>query len=184
MKSEQLLQIIRELQTYAEQVRQEDIDALAEACLQAKRIFVAGAGRSGFMARGFANRLLHLGLPVWFVGETTTPPVQPGDLLIVCSGSGETASLRANAARAKDAGASIATLTMSPHASIPELADVVVLVPGSSPKAAEGSAMSIQPMGTLFEQLSGLVFDAAVLVLMERTGETSETMFPRHANLE
>ena len=184
MNKNKLMLILNELQQYAGQIRQEDIDALVDACLRADRIFVAGAGRSGFMARGFANRLLHLNLPVHYVGETTTPPIHSGDLLIICSGSGETASLKASAEKAKAAGASIATLTMAAHASIAAMADVVVLIPGSSPKAAEGSAASIQPMGSLFEQLSGLTFDAAVLELMERTGETGETMFSRHANLE
>ena len=184
MSAENLQIILRELREHAQAVKQEELDALSEACLRADRIFVAGAGRSGLMARGFANRLLHLGLSVWVVGDITTPPIQEGDLLIVCSGSGETASLKANAERAKNAGATIATLTMAPHASIAQLADVVVEVPGTSPKSAEGDAVSVQPMGTLFEQLSGLIFDAVVIDLMERTGETGSTMFPRHANLE
>jgi D-arabinose 5-phosphate isomerase GutQ len=41
--------------------------------MRAKRIFVAGAGRSSFAARAFSNRLMHLGFSVWFVGEPTTP---------------------------------------------------------------------------------------------------------------
>ena len=39
----------------------------------------------------------------------TTPSIQAGDLLIVGSGSGNTASLVSNAKKAKDQGAKVAT---------------------------------------------------------------------------
>jgi 6-phospho-3-hexuloisomerase len=39
-------------------------------------------------------------------------------------------------------------------------------------------------MGSAFEQIIALTCDAVVLELMQRTGQTSEDMFERHANLE
>ena len=47
---------------------------------------------------------MHLGYTVYFVGEPTTPSIQEGDLLILGSGSGNTASLVSNAKKAKDQG--------------------------------------------------------------------------------
>jgi 6-phospho-3-hexuloisomerase len=41
-----------------------------------------------------------------------------------------------------------------------------------------------QPMGSAFEQLCFIAYDAIVLELMAQLGETSETMFKRHADLE
>jgi len=187
MYCKNLQTIIHELDTYSTKVEQEQVHALAEACVKANRIFVGGAGRSGFAARGFANRLMHLGLNAYFVGEPTTPSIQAGDLLVLGSGSGTTASLVANAKKAKAAQASIATLTIFPGAEIASISDVVVVIPGATPKKGAGetdSAVSMQPMGSLFEQLSWLVYDSVILELMELTGETSETMYPRHANLE
>lgn len=187
MECKHLQTIIGELSRYSRNVQEEDVQALARCCVQAKRIFVAGAGRSGFAARGFANRLMHLGQTVYFVGEATTPSIGPGDLLLIGSGSGATASLVAYAEKAKSAGASIATLTIFPEAAIGSLADVVVKLPGVSPKKDAGKAdsvASIQPMGSLFEQLSWLVYDSTVLAIMDLIGETSETMYIRHANLE
>lgn len=187
MECRSLQTIIDELNTYSPAVKEEDVQALARSCVDARRIFVVGAGRSGFAARGFANRLMHLGLDVHFVGEPTTPPVGPGDLLIIGSGSGTTASLVAAANKARAAGASIATLTIFPEATIGSMADVVVTLPGATPKKDAGaadSAVSVQPMGSLFEQLSWLVYDSTVLEIMNLTGETSGTMYPRHANLE
>lgn len=59
------------------------MEKFADAILKADRIFVAGAGRSGFVARAFANRLMHMGLTVFFVGEPTTPAIKAGDLLVI-----------------------------------------------------------------------------------------------------
>lgn len=187
MECGRLQTILEELSRYSHDVEESEVRALAQCCVHAKRIFVAGAGRSGFAARGFANRLMHLGRTVYFVGEPTTPSIGPGDMLLIGSGSGSTASLVAIAEKAKATGASIATLTIFPDSAIGHMADVVVKLPGVSPKKdAEGTspAVSIQPMGSLFEQLSWLVYDSVVLTIMELTGETSKSMYLRHANLE
>lgn len=53
--------ILAELMADAQQIDGEEVNALGEAIMQAKRVFVAGAGRSGFAARAFANRLMHTG---------------------------------------------------------------------------------------------------------------------------
>ena len=96
-----LKKILEELTRNAEQIRQEELEGFADQIQKAKRVFVAGAGRSGFVARAFSNRLMHLGLTVYFVGEPTTPAIQEGDLLVIASGSGETGSLKVMAQKAK-----------------------------------------------------------------------------------
>ncbi|GBG95441.1 6-phospho-3-hexuloisomerase [Ligilactobacillus salitolerans] len=187
MRSETLHEIVQELSLYSEQVDALQIQNVAHLCQKAQRIFVAGAGRSGFAARGFANRLMQLGKETYFVGETTTPAIQQGDLLLIGSGSGKTNSLLVDAKKAKEKGAALATLTIYPHAAIGKLADALIVIPGGTPKnesSDQDTATSIQPMGTLFEQLSWLTYDALVLELMKLLGETSATMFSRHANLE
>ena len=50
--------------------------------------------------------------------------------------------------------------------------------------SADSGWTSIQPMGSAFEQMSFLTYDALVLELMDALGETTDTMFPRHADLE
>ena len=146
---------------------------------------MAGAGRSGFVARAFSNRLMHLGLTVYFVGEPTTPSIQEGDLLVIASGSGETGSLKVMAQKAKKQGASLATITIFPQASIGSLADAVIAVPGSTPKSElADTAVSVQPMGNAFEQMLWLICDTVVIILMKRLGRTEEEMFALHANLE
>lgn len=180
-----LKKILKELTENAKQIRQEELEQFADNIQAAKRIFVAGAGRSGFVARAFSNRLMHLGITVYFVGEPTTPAIQKEDLLIIASGSGETGSLKVMAEKAKKQQAAVAAITIFPEASIGSMADTVIQVPGVTPKSElENKVISVQPMGNTFEQTTWLIFDNIIMILMERLGKTEEEMFKLHANLE
>ena len=180
-----LSQILFELTTNQRVIREEALEALVTEICQANHIFLAGAGRSGIAVRGFANRLMHLGKSVSLVGDVTNPHSSPGDLLIVGSGSGETESLVALARKARRGNVKIGLITMDEASTIGQLADVVVVLPGVSPKLRSMTQVtSVQPMGSAFEQMSFLTYDAIILELMQQTGETTDTMFPRHADLE
>ena len=180
-----LKDVLKELERNAQHVRDEELQAAADAILNAGRIFVAGAGRSGFVARGFSNRLMHLGLTVSFVGEPTAPAINEGDLLFIISGSGETGSLVTMARKASERGAGIACITIHPEATIGQLSGSVICLPGSTPKSGiEDTCSTIQVMASAFEQLSWLVCDVLICYLMKRLGVTEKEMFSRHANLE
>jgi 6-phospho-3-hexuloisomerase len=178
--------ILDELSTNEAWVEDAQLGRFADMLLQSGHIFLTGAGRSGVAIRGFTNRLMHLGLSVSFVGDIASPHSQPGDLLVIGSGSGETESLVAVARKAKKNSVRIASVTMDEHSALGQLADVVVVLPGVSPKlkGTVAHVTSIQPMGSAFEQMSALVYDALVLELMERTNQTPDNMFLRHADLE
>ena len=180
-----LMEVIKELERNAHLVREEELQAAADLILASDRIFVAGAGRSGFAARGFSNRLMHLGRTVYFVSEPTTPSIGKGDLLWIASGSGQTGSMRVMAETAKGLGAALATVTIHPEGAIGQMADTVIRLPGGTPKSSlEDTCPSIQIMADAFEQMSWIVYDVLIHELMERTGVTEEEMFSRHANLE
>lgn len=180
-----LEKIIEELLENAKEIKEEELQHIADCILKADRIFIAGAGRSGFVARAFANRLMHLGLITYFVGEPTTPSIKKGDLLIIGSGSGETLSLVTMAKKAKTLGADIATITIFPQASIGSLSESVIKVPGETPKSdLVNTYKSFQPMGNAFEQLTWLIYDNIVMILKEQLQMSAEEMFSRHANLE
>ena len=70
-----LERVIDELERNAQLVKEEELQAMADAILRAERVFVAGTGRTGFAARAFSNRLMQLGMTVYFVGEPTTPAI-------------------------------------------------------------------------------------------------------------
>jgi len=163
------------------QVQDEQIQALLDVLLASPRIFLVGAGRVGLATRAFAMRLMHLGLPAFFVGDTTTPAIRPGDLLLVCSGSGETRSMVLVADLASQRGADLATITRNAKAHIGRASKVVVEF---MQERNHDVPCSAQPMTALFEQSLFLLLDALVLLLMERLGRGESQMRQRHTNLE
>lgn len=177
--------VINELSHTLSSIDVEEAEKFVDLILDAEEVFCAGAGRSGFQVKGFAMRLMHMGVSSYVVGETCTPNIKENGLLVVCSGSGETKSLVNHATKAKEMGAKIALITINPQSSIAKMADVVMEISAPSPKSAkEGEIKSIQPMGSLFEQSEGIFMDIAIMMLMERKGLDSDTMFGRHANME
>jgi 6-phospho-3-hexuloisomerase len=185
--TETLNKILDELKQGAAMVDESQIEKFISYITPGKKIYLAGAGRSGVAMKAFACRLMHLGLEVHMIGDITTPHTKEGDLLIIGSGSGETQSLVALAQKAKKNGLNIILNTLTPNSTIANLADAKVVLPGASPKVEDASfkgVASIQPMGSGFEQLSLLVYDAMIMSLMDKLNQTSETMFERHANLE
>jgi 6-phospho-3-hexuloisomerase len=177
--------ILEELRGTLARAEEGAVSAFVDRIMGSNRLFLAGTGRSGFMVRSFAVRLMHLGFTTYVAGETVTPNMQAGDLLILGSGSGETGTLQVLAQKARKLGVPIALATAAPRSTIGKLAEVVVSLPAPTPKAESAQAPpSIQPMGTLFEQSLLLLFDLVVLRLMERKGIGPQAMFARHANLE
>ena len=157
------------------------VQTLEDEILSAKHIFLAGAGRSGLMSKAFANRLMHLGFSASVVGDVTSPHSMSGGLLLVGSGSGETASLAGQAAQAKKANMRVALITTNPLSTIAGLADAVVTIPAQSKTSAEES---MQPMGSTFEQASLVLYDAMAVDLMGKTGQTEKDLSGRHADIE
>ena len=177
--------IIRELETTLSGVADDQAQDIIRMILKARRIFVAGAGRSGLMVKAFAMRLIHLGCTAYVVGETTTPKLTPEDMLLIASGSGATASLVVMAQKATTIGAQIGLIAINRQSPIAEIADIVLTISAPSPKIQKETGFtSIQPMGSLFEQSLLLLLDALIFMLMERLSMTSDNMFTRHANLE
>jgi 6-phospho-3-hexuloisomerase len=181
-----LEQILAEVSTCVRRVSAESLSQAAELMEFSTRIFVAGAGRSGLCMRALGMRLMHLGKTVHVVGETTTPSISVGDLLIIGSGSGRTASLLTMAGQARNWGAKILLFTTDATLPLAELADQQVIIPAPLFRMADGARdlMSVQPLGTLFEQSLLILCDCLILRLMQRTGVDAAQMFKRHANLE
>src|SRR6478752_8347358 len=82
--------ILDEITAVMNHIKEPQIEEVAFSLYRAKRIFVIGEGRSGLMGKSFAMRLMHLGATVYVVGETITPSIAEGDLLVAISGSGTT----------------------------------------------------------------------------------------------
>lgn len=170
--------ILEELTAVAEKVDREQMDELVDVLVSAQRIFVAGMGRSGLMARALAMRLMHLKLEVFAVGETTTPSIRAGDLLICCSRYGRSRSLRTYIDKAHEAGSTAALITMARRTPLAKQADHVFVIP----VAEDGR--SRQPLGTIFEQSLLLYCDALVLLAMRKLKVSERQMAQQHTQLE
>jgi 6-phospho-3-hexuloisomerase len=90
------------------------------------------------------------------------------------------------AEKAQRVGAQILLFTTDATSPLAGLSNLSVVIPAPSLKPSEGaqSHISVQPMGTLFEQSMLILCDSLILGLMKRTGVSSAQMFERHANLE
>ncbi|MEU4742808.1 6-phospho-3-hexuloisomerase [Actinosynnema sp. NPDC023658] len=174
--------VTREIEASLSRVDGDEARALVEAVIGCERVFVLGAGRSKLAVDGFAMRLVHLGLTAHVAADVTTPAIGPDDLLIVCSGSGETPGVVSIAHQATRAGARVAVVTAVPESTLAERADLVVRLREYN-QDHELSA-STQFVGTLFEQAAFVFFDCLVIVMQRLGGVSAEDMFARHTNLE
>ena len=175
----------------------EVVSHFIDEVLQAKnaRVYVMGAGRSGLVAKAFAMRLMHLGFLSYVVGETITPAMTKGDMLIVFSGSGKTRTVLDIAETAKQQDGRVCLITASPRSPLGDKADCIVLIPDFR-KAAAGEKLTFAsrsitgddalfaPLGTLFETLSWVFCDAIVSVLIDLLQTSAAEMQESHANIE
>ncbi|TEU07951.1 MAG: SIS domain-containing protein [Anaerolineales bacterium] len=176
-------QILAEIDRSLSRVSESETQALLDEIVAARCIIVYGLGREGLAMRGFAMRLMHLGLDVAVVGDMTTPPIGPGDLFLVSCGPGYLATVQALAGIAHQAGGRIAMLTAQPTAPLPQQADLLVYLPAQTMAEAEQSS-SVQSMGSAFEQTLWIYFDALVPRLQAALGQSAEDTRRRHTNLE
>ena len=187
MEIKDILQnITRELSACFADLEENQLKDLETRIRQADKIFVAGAGRSLMMIRGLAMRLMHMGFRSYVVGETVTPAIEPGDLLIVASGSGSTGTLTVIAEKCKKIGAELALITTMPDSPIGRLADCIVEVKAATTKSNANTRKTFQPGANTFEQSVLLIGDAIFIDIISygNLEEKNGILMKRHANLE
>jgi 6-phospho 3-hexuloisomerase len=180
------LDILKELEGSLSKIDRQQAKAFEDAVITARKVFVAGAGRSLLMVRGLAMRLMHMGFEAYVVGETVTPAIGPEDLLIIGSGSGETGTLTVMANKAKKVGAMVALITIYPMSTIGHIADFVVQINAATTKGDRDSVKSVQPGANMFEQSLLLFCDATMISIINRCNisDSNTALMKRHANLE
>lgn len=161
-----------------------DFEAATREIAAAQRIALYGVGREGLQIKGFAMRLYHLGLRASVVGDMTTPPLGKGDLLIVSAGPGSFSTVSALMQVARDAGARVLLVTATPDGAAAGLADVVLPVPAQTMASDQGEALSVLPMGSLYEGALYILFELIILALRDTLGVAPAVMRANHTNLE
>ncbi|MGI6665783.1 MAG: SIS domain-containing protein [Christensenellaceae bacterium] len=160
-------------------IDQSQLDAMADALLAAKRIFVAGWGRAGNCIRILSMDCSQIGLETFVVGDNSTPSIQPDDILVIGSGSGETKTMAILARQCKEHGAKLGLVSGNPDSTIGKLADVNVVIPKKSwaedaPPASGGSLYHVMVM----------VCDILRVYLADKLGVTNADIVYNHNNLE
>jgi len=159
------------------------IEEIIEVNSNDGRIFIYGAGRSGFIGRSFAQRLMHLGIRSCFVSDAVTYRYGKDDLLIIISGSGETTSPKAIAEKAKEIGGKIALFTVNPKSSIAMLSDLSIKIEGKSKDKAI-SQVTLAPFTSLFDISTLSILDSIGASLMVLLDKTEKDIGERHASIE
>lgn len=157
--------------------------AAADRIRSAARVFTVGTGRSGLALQMLAMRLMHLGLDAHVVGETTTPAIGEGDVLIAASGSGGTARVVRAAETATKNGAQVVAITTAPGSDLAALAAEVLVVAAADKQDFDGDA-SDQYAGSLFEQSVLILGDGLFHSLWSTAGDSARELWRNHANLE
>jgi 3-hexulose-6-phosphate synthase/6-phospho-3-hexuloisomerase len=187
-----MISILDHVRSYIDRIRDEDIDLAIRTLLQARKIFIMGAGRSGLVGKAFAMRLMHLDLDVHVVGETTTPAFTDDDVLVTISGSGETNSVLTSAKVVKQKGGKVVAITSYPSSTLAQMADCLVIVKGRTKEDMPASYIErelhpyqrLTPMGTLFEDCCMIFLEGIVASLMEVLDKGEKDMKARHTVLE
>lgn len=161
----------------------EFIDSIVRTYGNNNIVFVYGAGRSGFIGRCFAQRLMHLGIKSCFISDTITYRFHSSDLLVVISGSGETTSPLAFVQKSKEIGGRIILLTGNPYSTIAKYSNLIIQIEGKS-KLKAVSEDTLAPYTSLFDIAVLTVLDAIGGVLMKILGISESDIDKRHASLE
>lgn len=155
------------------------INEMVESFFECDKMFIYGVGRSGLASKGFAMRLMHLGFKIYVMGETVSPPVNEGDLVILVSGSGRTNSVVKIAQLSKEVRAKIVVITTEKNSPLADLGDLTIALDVQKEKDPK-----LAPLGTLFEDGALIFFDCIISELLDKMGENEDRMTARHASLE
>lgn len=176
--------IINEIDYVLNGIKEEEFREFLKAINSSKNIFVTGQGRSGLVARTFAMRLTHIGFSCHVVGDTTTPNIDKGDMLIVCSSSGTTSITCHIAGLAKRLNALVVVITAHPDSELSNYAGLTIEIPARETDQVIRSQLTAQFRSTLFEQVCLVYLDAVILALVRLLNREEVEMTKRHANLE
>ncbi len=159
-------------------------ERLCDEILKARSIACYGVGREGLMMKALCMRLMHLGLDAHAVGDMTTPPVGPSDLLLVSAGPGEFSTVLALMSVARAAGARIVVVTAQPGGAAPAKAHAVIHLPAQTMANDQTGTTSLLPMGSLYEAAQLIFFDLISIMLRDKLGQSPAEMREKHTNLE
>lgn len=184
MVKSSIKRILNEINQVFENVNEDEVRVLIREILNAEKVVTIGAGRVGLVAKAFAMRLMHLGMKAYTLGDSNLTKIGKKDLLIVCSGSGETQTIYDLTKISKKKNIKIALITGNNDSRIGRIANYKVLITAPTKLKKTNIVKSIQPMTTLMEQCLYIFFDGLILEIMKKLNINSDKMKNNHSILE
>ncbi len=166
---------LERLGSILEQVDDRAPARMAEELLNAKSVYISGAGSSGSIGN-FPQRLSHRGMGVYYRDQTVFPSPSRGDVLMVLPGPGGTLVAVKSARAAKELESRDISLTSYPGSALGKLADRVTAIRGreSVPRGKDflgrqllGEYEPLKVSGIIFEVADPIFLEGAVSVLAE-----------------
>jgi 6-phospho-3-hexuloisomerase len=176
--------ILQENHRLLQSLSDKTVEDFIQRLLGARAIFFCAQGRSGFILRCFCMRLMHLGYQVYFCGETITPAIESGDMLVVLSGSGETPSTLEAVKATKRRKAFTFAIVGNSESRIASVVDRYIHLPGTTKLRRDSEPQSLQMAGSLFEQGAFIFLEAIILALHQERLAGSDSFSSRHAVIE
>jgi len=176
--------IVDEIKKILTSIDEDQVAALVAQIKEAEKVFFVGVGRVLLSLQAIAKRLAHLGIHTVVVGQITEPAITNKDLLIVGSGSGESAFPLVVAKKAKQFEAKVAHIGSNPNSAMSQYTNVFVRIPVSTKLNLDNEIPSIQPMTSLFEQCLLLLGDTIALMIIKEQDINMKALWQYHANLE
>jgi arabinose-5-phosphate isomerase len=143
------------------------------------RVVVTGMGKSGHVARKIAATLASTGTPALFVHPAEASHgdlgmVQPEDVVVALSWSGEAAELSAIVAYTRRFRVGLIAITANPDSALGREADIALVIP----KAEEACPNGLAPTTSTTMQMA--LGDALAIALLEARGFTRQDFFLYH----
>eukprot|EP00210_Caulerpa_lentillifera_P007160 g6850.t1 len=193
--------ILDEITGILQSVDGRDIKGLARAIRDANNICCYGVSREGLVMKGFALNLFHLGFKSHCVGDTTTPALTRGDLLLVAAGPSYYSTVSALGLEAMRSGARVIAFTAHKTAPLPFAESVIRIASQTLPpcmpvmnrklggvasevvSSLPDGRLSCMQMGGSFEAALSLVLDSVCVMLRKKLTIPITDMTQRRTNL-
>jgi arabinose-5-phosphate isomerase len=137
------------------------------------RVIVTGMGKSGHVGRKFAATLASTGTPAYFVHPSEASHgdlgmIQPQDVIVALSWSGETTELSDILAYAKRYRVKTVAVTANPLSTLARQADIALVLPTAQEACPNGLAP------TTSTTMQGVLGDALAVALLEGRGFSAQ----------
>ena len=189
--TEELVKLADHQKALLTNVNMDEILAMSEEIIKANRIYVAGWGRAGNNIKMLSMDCSQIGLHTHIVGDNSTPSIHEGDILVIGSGSGRTASMQLFAKQAKSHGAKVGLICGAVGSPIEEMADLTIHIVDASHtngdyRTTKGVMTEVERLvhADAFYPFMQTVCDFIRAIIAEKIGVTPEQMYYNHNNIE